>query len=332
MTLLKYVLILLLGYPLGTPLYRHFAVVQQDETSPAINPTLRFEQRDILKENSGMICWDGLLWQHNDGGGWPTIYATDTGRNDVVRKVTIGNARNVDWEDMTQDADHLFVGDFGNNEDGARKDLKIYRLSKSDIAERSGNIRLEAEIISFRYPDQPVAPQALSKNSTDHDCEAMIAFNGKLYLFTKQWSGGRTTLYALENRPGFQTARMIGSLDVKGMITGADISPDGNKVILTGYSFRPERFICLLEDFIGDDFFSGRCRKIPLRGLCQTESVAFKDDTHVFIGSESLPFSPSRLEMVDLTMLQDKQGMALTSSSTPQLASAGLPVRNTSGH
>ena len=46
----------------------------------------------------------------------------------VNKTITITNARNLDWEDMTQDDfGHFFIGDFGNN-DNMRKWLTIYKI------------------------------------------------------------------------------------------------------------------------------------------------------------------------------------------------------------
>mgnify|MGYP000373305549 CR=1 FL=1 len=65
----------------------------------------------ILSENSGMIFWDNLLWQHNDGGGDAVIYAVDTITNLITRRVSIKNGINIDWEDMdeNEDTDELLL-------------------------------------------------------------------------------------------------------------------------------------------------------------------------------------------------------------------------------
>lgn len=69
----------------------------------------------------------GNLWAINDGGDAPTLYHVErTGK--IKRKVTVTNAKNIDWEDMTQDDfGHFFLGDFGNNSN-TRKWLTIYKM------------------------------------------------------------------------------------------------------------------------------------------------------------------------------------------------------------
>jgi hypothetical protein len=37
------------------------------------------------------------------------------------------NAKNTDWEALTNDGNNFYIGDFGNN-DGSRRDLTIYKV------------------------------------------------------------------------------------------------------------------------------------------------------------------------------------------------------------
>jgi hypothetical protein len=69
----------------------------------------------------------------------------------ISKTVFITNAKNIYWEDMTQDDfGHFFLGDFGNNEN-KRKWLTIYKIENPiDIKGE----RTSAEIIKFMYPEQ----------------------------------------------------------------------------------------------------------------------------------------------------------------------------------
>ena len=70
-----------------------------------------------LKEVSG-IEFDkrGRLWAINDSGDGPFLYQVDD-KGKVQRRVQVVNAKNIDWEDMTQNEfGHFFLGDFGNND------------------------------------------------------------------------------------------------------------------------------------------------------------------------------------------------------------------------
>jgi hypothetical protein len=275
-----------------------------------LTPTLKFIHADTLNENSGTVYWNGWLWHHNDNGGpFPShLFATDTSTRTIRRIVFLGTPQSyvpqVDWEDIAQDDTHLYVGDFGNNVNGARTDLKIYKLAKSAIPNTtSDNVFVMPEVISFRYPDQAVSPTPVAVNTTDFDCEAMVAYNGRLYLFTKQYTGGQTSLYELPNTAGSHVATKLGTLNVNGLITGADILPDRRVIVLTGYTLTQQRFAYLLYDFTGNAFFGGNKRRIGLQGIAQTEAVAFLHNNRVVMGSEKVASFPAQMEALDLTNL-----------------------------
>ena len=81
-----------------------------------------------LKEISG-IEYDKYkrLWAINDSGDGPILYMLNKDGT-IEREVTVTNAKNVDWEDMTQNSfGHFFLGDFGNN-DNKRRWLTIYKI------------------------------------------------------------------------------------------------------------------------------------------------------------------------------------------------------------
>lgn len=68
-----------------------------------------------LNEISG-IEYDknGNLWAINDSGNTTEIHQIDSLGN-IERSINITNAKNIDWEDLTQDDfGHFFIGDFGN--------------------------------------------------------------------------------------------------------------------------------------------------------------------------------------------------------------------------
>jgi len=266
----------------------------------SIVPVLKCIQPTVLSENSGMIFWDNLVWQFNDGGGLPVLYAMDTLTNSIVRTVKLQDAYNLDWEDIAQDESSIYVGDFGNNLNGARPKFIIYKIAKSDLLGHVGNSVVKPAVIQFTYEDQPLHPVVLPANSTDWDCEAMILYKDKLYLFTKQWKGNRTVLYELPKEEGVHVAVRKDSMDVGGLITGADVDLGTQRIVLTGYSFSGERFMYLLYDFKGSDFLRGNKRKISLLGPQQTESVAFINSNYIFIGSESFSILKQRLESVSL--------------------------------
>ena len=237
---------------------------------------------------------------HNDSGGEAAIYGLDTVSNTIKRKVTIKEAVNIDWEDITQDDMHIYIGDFGNNSNGARTNFNIYKIAKKDISDTPGNISVHAEIIKLTYADQPEKKVPVPANTTNWDCEAMISYKEKLYLFTKQWQGKKTVLYQLNKTAGEQLAVRKDSLDVGGLITAADIQISKSRIVLTGYMSSGQRFIYLLYGYKENNFFTGNKRKIILNGPSQLEAVTFLNEKYIFLGSESYSIVKQRLETMDL--------------------------------
>jgi len=236
-----------------------------------------------LDETSGLIYWAGGIWTFNDSGGDPRVYKVDTVSGEIIQHVTLANGDNVDWEDIAQDDDHIYIGDFGNN-GGNRKDLLIYKIAKADIPPEE-NVEVNAEIISFEYADQQSFTTQF--NAHEYDCEAMISAGGMLYLFTKNWLSETTRLYELSTEAGSYSILPIDTLNASGLVTGAAYSNELRQVVLSGYSnFIP--FIFLLFDYQENSFFSGNKRRIGLTGMIavQTEGICFKEGYRTFLSCE----------------------------------------------
>ena len=159
---------------------------------------------DTLAENSGLQWAGNSLWSFNDGGGAAAIYRIDTTNGALLQSVYLQGAHNTDWEDIGFDGLYFYIGDVGNNGNGARTDLKIYKFPLSTIPGYATNpvVIIPAEqvsVINFSYSDQPQPPIASGINHTKFDCEAMIVDNGKIHLFTKNWIDLNTTHYVIDS-------------------------------------------------------------------------------------------------------------------------------------
>lgn len=247
-----------------------------------------------VKENSGLIFFRGAIWTINDSGGKPEIYRIDTIKGKLIQTIKIINATNEDWEDICQDQDFIYLGDFGNNA-GNRTDLKVYKVNKAKIPQ-SGDAQIEAEIINFSYAEQKKSD--LKKHSNNFDCEAFFALNDSLYLFTKNRGDYKTRLYVLPANPGTYRINTISTFNVSGLITGADINAEKNQIILVGYSDY-ESFIWFMFDFEGNDFFSGNKRRIDFSEMVfvQTEGIAFYDKEKIFMSCEKSSYPQSLFKL-----------------------------------
>ena len=147
---------------------------------------------ETLAENSGLSLFNQSLWTINDGGNGTLIYELDTLGN-ILREVFIEGVNNVDWEALTQNESHLFIGDFGNNS-GSRQDLSIIKINKSELLNNL-NDTVSGETLSFKYSDQ--VDFSGPSNGHNYDCEAFVSMGDSLYLFSKNWQNQEVRKYAI---------------------------------------------------------------------------------------------------------------------------------------
>jgi len=267
-----------------------------------IKPTYSNKISDSIKETSGLILFNNLLWTHNDDHD-KTIYGLDTLGN-IKRKIVLDKVKNNDWEEISQDSTHIYIGDFGNNYAGNRTDLHILKIEKKSFLEGNPNI----EKISFQYANQAdFSPK--KQNTTNFDCEAFIVSKDTIYLFTKEWSTSKTSIYALPNRSGNHVAQLKDTLDTKGLVTGATYLESKKLLALCGYSKLGKPFLYLLYDYKNNDFLSGNKRRITIKlPIIQIEGIATNDGLHYYLTNESLVRKPiinvpQQIHRIDLTSI-----------------------------
>jgi hypothetical protein len=251
-----------------------------------VKPQYSKRLSDTIKETSGLVFFNNLLWTHNDDHD-KTLYGLDT-LGIIRKKIVLDKVTNHDWEEIAQDSSYLYIGDFGNNYSGNRTDLQILKIEKKSFLE--GNPVVET--ISFTYTDQ--TDFSLQKqNNTNFDCEAFIVSKDSIYLFTKQWKSSKTSIYTLPNRSGNHIAQFKESLDTKGLVTGATYLEDKKLIVLCGYSKHGKPFLYLLYDFKDHDFLSGNKRRIDLQlSFHQIEGIATNDGLHYYLTNEALVRKP----------------------------------------
>lgn len=243
-----------------------------------------------IDESSGIIYMGNHLWTHNDSGDAPRLYEVSPTKKQLLRTVWIDGADNEDWEDMTSDNRYVYIGDFGNN-NGSRRDLVIYKISKDSLLKK-GNFVVDSAPIHFYYPGQDnYRPGAYHHN---YDCEAMISVGDSLYLFSKNYLDRKCRLYALPKNPGQYAARPVDEFDSDGTITAAGYDPETGVVALLGYnmvdmiitrSFQP--FVWLLSQYPERDFFRGKKVRVNIPKALQMEGICYYRDGKFLLSCES---------------------------------------------
>ncbi len=255
-----------------------------------------------INEASGLVKsrqWKDVYWTHNDSGDESRIFPIKADGH-IIRPlwmkdyagIKIPDAVNVDWECIAaDDAGNLYIGDIGNNSN-TRRDLCIYVVEEPYPFETV--ITSISKKISFYYPDQKSNPP----KEKNFDAEAMFWKNGKLYILTKHRSDSYTKLYRLDSIKPFEKnpAKLIGRFNIHGQVSGADISPDGMKLVILTFGS-----IWLFK--VGkksDDFFNGEISWLPIKAE-HIEAVCL-DGPAIIIASERGKLY--KLYENDLTMLR----------------------------
>ncbi|MFY9269844.1 MAG: hypothetical protein WAO55_08885 [Candidatus Manganitrophaceae bacterium] len=221
-------------------------------------PDARFQNRAI-NESSGLAKsgrFEGIFWTHNDSGDRPRIFAV-TRDGKQIGTIDIAGGNNVDWEDIAID-DHgfLYLCDIGNNRN-RRTDLVVYQIPEVDPS------RFQQIAVRIRFPFRYPGPHS-------PDAEACFYRNGAIYLLTKEPGAGQTALYKLDlsHPEREEVLTLIDEIKIDGLVTAADITPDGSHLAILTYSG-----IYLLKPEKESDHFQIEHRR-PIR-LGQAEAIAW---------------------------------------------------------
>lgn len=274
----------------------------------------------LLDNTSSLFYWEGDLWTCNDHGE-VVFHALDTTTGAILRSVATGVMPS-DMEEVAHDDAYFYLGDFGNNHELLRTDLRVLRFLKSDLL--AGRIR--PDTIAFVYEGyDPSVVKGKGLPTTDFDCEAMVAGTDSLYLFSKQWGSYQTVCYSLPKQPGTYTAYGRDTLDVQGMVTGACLMPGARMLALCGYNIICQPFVWLMYGYENNRFFGGGQLRIDLdNGIgLQVESIATADGWRFFLTNEHfsrMGFErPAQLLSLDLTDI-------ITQLAVSDTGGVGLPV------
>jgi len=173
------------------------------------------------------------IWSHNDSGGDPLFYLMTQSGAESGRFVLSG-AQNIDWEDMAIGSgpvagqSYLYAADIGDNR-AVRDNYTIYRVAEPDLT--VSNIPASTTLsgvdaINFIYDD---------RNSRDAEAIMVDPASSDIYIISKREES--VILYVLpfpQNLTELDTADRLRVLPFT-MVTAADISPNGNEVLIKNY-------------------------------------------------------------------------------------------------
>lgn len=242
--------------------------------------TKQFNLPDEVNETSGLLFFNDRIITHNDSGGEPMLYEIDADNGELIRKITISNATNRDWEDIAQDDHYIYIADIGNNK-GNRENLKIYRIKKEEYLK---NDAVKAEIIHISYADQ-----TSYKSSSIHnfDAEALLSVEDELIIFSKNRGDEKSKVYVIPKKIGTHSLAPKHTFDVEGLITGSTQNPNTGKIVLCGYSDGLSPFLILINSLEADTLV-----RIDLTSNIgignQIEGITFLKDNSYYISREKV--------------------------------------------
>lgn len=186
-----------------------------------------------ITESSGLAAsrqHSGVYWTHNDSSGSgdtgepSRLYAIDGSTGETLATITLSGVEGRDIEAVSLGPDgDLYVGDIGDNYDGAWSEVWIYRLPEP---ERLADATVTPTVYTARYEDGA------------RDAEALMVHpdTGRVYLVSKKEDGG-AALYAGPtgglSETGVTTFTRVAGIDL--WVTDGAFSPDGTRLLLRSY-------------------------------------------------------------------------------------------------
>ena len=230
---------------------------------------------DTLSENSGLTFFKENLLTINDSGNSSEVFTINKKNGTIINRIAT-NLKNTDWEAITSDSIHIYIGDFGNNL-GNRKDLKVFQIPSDSIT--------NAKEIPYYYPEQKeFVPKNLKNN---FDAEAMIYLNDKIHIFTKEWASKATSHYTIDPQISeIQAAEKLETFPTDFVVT--DASYFNKKLYLVGYTKNTEVFLSVFNETKEGFFFETKPRKFYLGSALsvgQIEGIAV-NQTGIYISGE----------------------------------------------
>ncbi len=201
------------------------------------SPAVSKGQVTSITEASGIasgLANQQYIWTHEDSGNENLLYLLSKSKATVVVTYKLTGTTNVDWEDMAigpgpvEGKSYIYLADIGDN-NAVRSSVAIYRVPEPVYSPADSGMTVDlmgAEKFTIAYPDSA------------HDAEALMIDPVTKDLFVVSKREDRVGLYQLSYpyaAGNLDTLRFIGTFPFTGIVA-ADISADGNRVLIKSYS------------------------------------------------------------------------------------------------
>ncbi|HSR68973.1 MAG TPA: hypothetical protein VLU25_13630 [Acidobacteriota bacterium] len=178
-----------------------------------------------IVESSGVVVsrrHKDVLWTHNDGSNRPSLFAVNP-RGRLIREYQIPGAINQDWEDIALDEEgFLYILDNTSRTDPDKRS-DVYIVAEPD------------PLIDLGVSNPRRIRLAFPPEQGPYDIEAMLVHDKRLFLITKPWDGSLPRIYRASDLSRDGVLEYVGDVPVHTMVTAADISEDGRRIVLASY-------------------------------------------------------------------------------------------------
>lgn len=179
----------------------------------------------------------GLLWVHNDSGDTARLFALNpSGAH--LGEFHLEGIDATDWEDITISRDPntgkeiLYIGDIGDN-NSTRASVTIHKVIDPWTTAINGVVPTRAiSSTTFTYPDQPRDAEALLIDPWTHELYILTKREMNQILYRVPTDVPTGSIGIAEKIVTLPTPP-IGS--IRDHIVAADISPDGDEIIIKTY-------------------------------------------------------------------------------------------------
>ncbi|MFG3406944.1 WD40 repeat domain-containing protein [Streptomyces sp. NPDC048142] len=233
-----------------------------------------------ITESSGLAAsraHPGVYWTHNDSDDGPYVFAVDSRTGKTLATITmrgVGEPRDVEGISIGPDGD-LYVGDIGDNLDGAWSHVWIYRFPEPKTLRDATVTAVQYDV---KYADGPRNAEALMVHPK----------TGRAYIASKNGDGGG--LYEGPAKLTTGSTNVFRRVDEVPWVTDGAFSPDGTRLVLRSYFSARE--YAFENGRLGED------RPVGAPFQRQAESVTYTaDGSALMFGSEGSRSEVVRVEV-----------------------------------
>lgn len=236
-------------------------------------------QNSSINEASGIAASrinPNVLWTHNDSGDSARVFAmTAAGTN--LGTYSISGASANDWEDIavgpgpTAGAQYLYIGDIGDNS-ASRSNVTIYRVPEPAVTDTQSPVSksVSGKQFPFTYPGGARDSESLFVDPSTSDIYIISKRENPHHLYRAAYSAIGDSYSALAQMTAFTTS--IGGDE---WLTAADISPDGNQIIVRGLQADDGLLFQRPAGGTIADAFNTAPISVPLHSEDQGEAIGF---------------------------------------------------------